>query len=103
MSHSFRTSIFMSKDDFIAYLDEYVSQFNVHPRCRHHVDSAIYDEYEELWELKVKNMASASSTDARLDDRGKFIIGCGNSGMESTNGLADNGAHASLVVRSQSY
>ncbi|KAM1052480.1 hypothetical protein FF1_000067 [Malus domestica] len=61
MSHSFRTSIFMSKDDFIAYLDEYVSRFNVHPRYRHHVDSAIYDEYEELWELKTIEYEYCSS------------------------------------------
>ncbi|KAB2618985.1 indole-3-pyruvate monooxygenase YUCCA10 [Pyrus ussuriensis x Pyrus communis] len=140
MPHSFRTSTFMSKDDFIAYLDEYVSRFNVNPRYCRHVDSAVYDEDEEIWKVKVTGpdqyeyyssdflvVATGENSQAIIPadlpglesftgkvvhacdykngesfkDKQVLVIGCGNSGMEISNDLADNGAHASLVIRSQ--
>ncbi|XP_009355894.2 probable indole-3-pyruvate monooxygenase YUCCA10 [Pyrus x bretschneideri] len=142
MPHSFRTSTFMSKDDFIAYIDEYVSRFNVNPRYCRHVDSAVYDEDEEIWKVKVTGpdqyeyyssdflvVATGENSQAIIPadlpglesftgkvvhacdykngesfkDKQVLVIGCGNSGMEISNDLADNGAHASLVIRSQMH
>ncbi|KAK9933769.1 hypothetical protein M0R45_020945 [Rubus argutus] len=38
---------------------------------------------------------------ASFRDKSVLVIGCGNSGMEISNDLSENGAHASIVVRSQ--
>lgn len=142
MSHPFRTSIFMSKDDFIRYLDEYVARFNVNPRYCSDVEEAVYDEEEAKWRVTVKDTASGTVYEIASDflvvatgensqpflpsdlpgmetfpgkvvhssdykngavfkDEKVLVIGCGNSGMEISNDLADNGAHTSIVVRSQ--
>lgn len=38
---------------------------------------------------------------ASFRDKSVLVIGCGNSGMEISNDLSENGAHSSIVVRSQ--
>ncbi|XP_004296833.1 PREDICTED: flavin-containing monooxygenase YUCCA10-like [Fragaria vesca subsp. vesca] len=38
---------------------------------------------------------------ASFKDQNVLVVGCGNSGMEISNDLAESGAHASIVVRSQ--
>ncbi|KAM5568992.1 putative indole-3-pyruvate monooxygenase YUCCA10 [Rosa sericea] len=45
--------------------------------------------------------ASDYKCGASFKDKSVLVIGCGNSGMEISNDLSENGAHASIVVRSQ--
>ncbi|KAM5568994.1 putative indole-3-pyruvate monooxygenase YUCCA10 [Rosa sericea] len=63
---------------------------------------AIIPELPGLETFKGKVIhASDYKCGASLKDKSVLVIGCGNSGMEISNDLSENGAHASIVVRSQ--
>ncbi|OAY25626.1 probable indole-3-pyruvate monooxygenase YUCCA11 [Manihot esculenta] len=48
---------FIPRSDFISYLDNYVSRFNIEPRCRRNVESAYFDDKEGgNWCVTVKNL-----------------------------------------------
>lgn len=49
---------YISRVDFIKYLDEYMSFFGIEPRCSRTVERAWYDEVEEKWKVMVDNTSS---------------------------------------------
>ncbi|KAB1210598.1 putative indole-3-pyruvate monooxygenase YUCCA10 [Morella rubra] len=56
--HSSTTPIFMSKDIFVSYIDNYVSKFNMNIRYYCSVESSCYDVTERKWRIEVKNILS---------------------------------------------
>lgn len=56
--HSPSTPTYLSKDEFIQYIDGYVSDFNIKPRLSCCVECALYLEDERKWNIRVKNYAS---------------------------------------------
>ncbi|KAB1210578.1 putative indole-3-pyruvate monooxygenase YUCCA10 [Morella rubra] len=56
--HSSTTPIFMSKDIFVSYIDNYVSKFNMNIRYYCSVESSCYDVTEGKWRIEVKNILS---------------------------------------------
>ncbi|GKV35382.1 hypothetical protein SLEP1_g43656 [Rubroshorea leprosula] len=56
--HSPTTPKYMPKATFLAYLDEYVSKFNINPRYNRHVESAEFDESIKSWRVEAKNLLS---------------------------------------------
>ncbi|KAJ8443904.1 hypothetical protein Cgig2_032728 [Carnegiea gigantea] len=63
MPHSPETKKYMPKDDFIRYIDDYVSHFNIRPRYGHSVECAHFNEDEGKWyiEVKTNNMLPSSN------------------------------------------
>jgi indole-3-pyruvate monooxygenase len=55
MPHPPETSTFLSKDDFLQYIDNYVSRFDINPRYFRSVRSAFYDKDEKKWRVEAKN------------------------------------------------
>lgn len=55
MPHPLTCPTFMSKNDFVQYLDNYVSYFNINPLYCRSVISASYDEIESKWRIEAKN------------------------------------------------
>ncbi|GAB2298514.1 hypothetical protein Dimus_032577 [Dionaea muscipula] len=53
---------YVSKDDFLRYLDNYTAHFNIRPLYCRCVDQARYDEVVEKWIVKVKNGAREEET-----------------------------------------
>ncbi|XAR62416.1 Indole-3-pyruvate monooxygenase [Bertholletia excelsa] len=49
---------FMPKKNFLAYLDDYVSRFNVKPSYGRLVESASYDGVAKKWRVVAKNVVS---------------------------------------------
>ncbi|KAE8672254.1 putative indole-3-pyruvate monooxygenase YUCCA10 [Hibiscus syriacus] len=49
---------FISKEQFISYLDDYVSRFKITPLYRRCVESAEFDEATEKWIVKARNLDS---------------------------------------------
>ncbi|XP_002520254.2 probable indole-3-pyruvate monooxygenase YUCCA11 [Ricinus communis] len=47
--------IFMPKNEFIAYLDNYVSRFDIKIRYHRYVESAFYDETAKKWCVEAEN------------------------------------------------
>ncbi|CAK7350762.1 unnamed protein product [Dovyalis caffra] len=47
---------FVPRSGFVNYLDNYVSQFGVNPRCNRSVESAYHDEESGKWYIKAKNL-----------------------------------------------
>ncbi|KAL9235804.1 hypothetical protein vseg_010539 [Gypsophila vaccaria] len=45
---------YVSKDDFVRYIDEYVDQFDIKPEYKTRVDNAIYDEDAKIWRVSAK-------------------------------------------------
>ncbi|KAL9435763.1 hypothetical protein AB3S75_021933 [Citrus x aurantiifolia] len=52
--------MFVSRAQFIEYLDHYVSHFNIGPSIRYQrsVESASYDEATNMWNVKASNLLS---------------------------------------------
>ncbi|XWS33161.1 hypothetical protein CRYUN_Cryun22dG0055400 [Craigia yunnanensis] len=59
--HSPDSPTYIPKDDFLEYLDEYVSTFNIQPQYHRSVESACYDEIDGKWRIEAKNMQSGDA------------------------------------------
>ncbi|XP_009616866.3 putative indole-3-pyruvate monooxygenase YUCCA10 [Nicotiana tabacum] len=49
---------YLSKNEFIQYLDEYVENFNINPKFQCCVEMAFYEKEEKKWNIKVRNVAT---------------------------------------------
>ncbi|KAK8650692.1 hypothetical protein V6N13_140319 [Hibiscus sabdariffa] len=49
---------FISKHQFISYLDDYVSHFKISPLYRRNVESAEFDKATKKWIVKARNLRS---------------------------------------------
>ncbi|GMH25112.1 hypothetical protein Nepgr_026955 [Nepenthes gracilis] len=56
--HSHTASTYMSKDDFIQYLDDYVAEFNIVIRHCRFVNSALYVKSSGKWHIESRNSDS---------------------------------------------
>ncbi|KAL5705482.1 indole-3-pyruvate monooxygenase [Ranunculus cassubicifolius] len=52
---------YVPKDQFIAYIDNYASFFQVSPNYSRSVESAFYDENAKKWRVSAKNIVSSES------------------------------------------
>ncbi|XP_021301614.1 indole-3-pyruvate monooxygenase YUCCA6 isoform X2 [Sorghum bicolor] len=140
------TPPYPTRDQFIAYLDDYARAFGIEPRLGARVRRAAYDAAIGFWRVTVdedaggdggatvasteflsrwlvvatgenaepawpegvegmdgyRGVAMHTSSYKKGDEfRGKnvLVVGCGNSGMEVSLDLCNNGAKASMVVR----
>ncbi|TKY72768.1 indole-3-pyruvate monooxygenase YUCCA10 [Spatholobus suberectus] len=55
MPHPPSAPTFLSKADFIQYIDTYIARFNINPLYCHLVQSAVYDEVGNKWRVEAKN------------------------------------------------
>ncbi|KAF9612340.1 hypothetical protein IFM89_039058 [Coptis chinensis] len=49
---------YVPKDQFISYIDEYASNFKIHPKYRRFVESASYEVCTNKWRIVAKNAIS---------------------------------------------
>ncbi|CAL5427937.1 unnamed protein product [Camellia sinensis] len=70
MSYPQNFPTYVSKKQFIQYLDDYVAHFNISPMYNRPVVSADYDEVSQKWKVKVRNMVS----DEVEEYSGKFMV-----------------------------
>lgn len=49
---------YVSRNEFLRYLDEYVSRFQISPLYKRCVESAEYDINDESWKVKARNLGS---------------------------------------------
>ncbi|CAL5353894.1 unnamed protein product [Camellia sinensis] len=70
MSYPKNSPTYVSKKQFIQYLDDYVAHFNISPTYNRPVVSADYDEVSQKWKVKVRNMVS----DEVEEYSGKFMV-----------------------------
>ncbi|KAE8660627.1 putative indole-3-pyruvate monooxygenase YUCCA11 [Hibiscus syriacus] len=61
---------FISKEQFISYLDDYVSRFKITPLYRRCVESAEFDEATERWIVKARNLGSNEVEEFK----GRFLV-----------------------------
>ncbi|PON36436.1 Dimethylaniline monooxygenase, N-oxide-forming [Parasponia andersonii] len=61
---------YIPKNDFVRYLDNYVSRFHVSPILNRNVESAFFDDNISKWSVVVKNLIS----DAYEVFFGKFLV-----------------------------
>lgn len=64
------TPRFVSKEGFIKYLDNYVSHFEINPKCYRYVVSGYYEEKQEGWRIVAINTA----LDTHEVYFGKFLV-----------------------------
>lgn len=55
MPHPSTSPTFISKNEFVKYLDDYISHFNINPRYCCAVTSASYDEDDRKWWIEAKS------------------------------------------------
>ncbi|KAG5581444.1 hypothetical protein H5410_052071 [Solanum commersonii] len=58
MPHATSSPKYLSKNEFIQYLDEYVEHFNIKPKFQTCVELAFYNSEENKWNVKSRNVAS---------------------------------------------
>ncbi|GAU44776.1 hypothetical protein TSUD_27450 [Trifolium subterraneum] len=61
MPHPPSGPTYLSKDQFLQYIDKYVEHFNIKPRYCHVVVSAEYDELSKKWSVETKNTREDTS------------------------------------------
>ncbi|CAJ2628731.1 unnamed protein product [Trifolium pratense] len=61
MPHPPSGPTYLSKDQFLQYIDKYVEHFNIKPRYCHVVVSAEYDEVTNKWRVEAKNTREDTS------------------------------------------
>ncbi|KAI3918170.1 hypothetical protein MKX01_041490 [Papaver californicum] len=105
---------YMSKDQFIVYLENYASRFKANPSYNRLVEFASFDESTKKWYLKYicrfLVVATGQNSDAYVPEiegldsfRGEanknvMVVGAGNSGMEIAPDLSFFGAKTSIVI-----
>ncbi|KAK4418193.1 putative indole-3-pyruvate monooxygenase YUCCA10 [Sesamum alatum] len=52
---------YLSRKEFIQYLNDYVSRFSISPRYRRLVETASYDEIAGKWKIAARNMGSGEA------------------------------------------
>lgn len=67
------TPTYVPKNDFVRYLDNYVSHFHVSPLLNRNVESAFYDENVAKWSVVVKDLTS-DSDNAYEVYFGKYLV-----------------------------
>ncbi|KAK7316962.1 hypothetical protein RJT34_00805 [Clitoria ternatea] len=60
MPHPPTAPTFLSKHDFLKYIDTYVARFNITPRYCRLVESAVHDHVEDKWRVETKNTRDGS-------------------------------------------
>lgn len=61
---------YVPRNEFLKYLDEYVSRFEIRPLYRRCVEFAEYDEVTQGWKVKARNLISN-----QLEEyNGKFLV-----------------------------
>ncbi|KAK2649316.1 hypothetical protein Ddye_016805 [Dipteronia dyeriana] len=66
---------YVSKNQFIQYLDDYVSRFDVKPLYGRSVESAVYDEASKRWTVKAKNVTGTSGDQSEKEAYfGRFLV-----------------------------
>ncbi|KAG5019426.1 hypothetical protein JHK87_015281 [Glycine soja] len=55
MPHSPSSPTFLSKDEFVQYIDSYIARFNINPLYCRFIEFAAYDEVENKWRVEAKN------------------------------------------------
>ncbi|CAA0828156.1 Probable indole-3-pyruvate monooxygenase YUCCA10 [Striga hermonthica] len=116
---------YMSRADFVDYLTDYVSRFEIKPRYGRRVVEAKHDAESCWYRSRFVVVATGETCDpwappvegldgfggevvhsteykngARFSGERVLVVGAGNSGMEIGLDLANHGAKASIVVRS---
>ncbi|XVE77689.1 hypothetical protein DITRI_Ditri13aG0082400 [Diplodiscus trichospermus] len=61
---------FISKNQFVSYLDDYVSHFKINPLCRRCVELAEFDEASKKWIVKARNLGSGEVEEFT----GRFLV-----------------------------
>nr|GMD23610.1 probable indole-3-pyruvate monooxygenase YUCCA10 [Ipomoea batatas] len=61
---------YVPKKQFISYLDQYVENFKITPRCERAVESAVYDEGAGKWEMRAR-MADSGEVE---EYSGRFLV-----------------------------
>ncbi|CAN0878943.1 Probable indole-3-pyruvate monooxygenase YUCCA11 [Linum grandiflorum] len=64
-----KSSKFVPRNEFLDYLDEYVSRFEINPRYMKSVEGAIHDG--ERWRVKVKDLCQEDCEEVYL---GKYLV-----------------------------
>uniref|UniRef100_A0A7C9DDF2 Flavin-containing monooxygenase n=1 Tax=Opuntia streptacantha TaxID=393608 RepID=A0A7C9DDF2_OPUST len=62
---------YVSKDDFIQYLDNYVAHFHIEPLCRRRVENARFDQGTKRWHVKAINGAKGGVEEEYV---GRFLV-----------------------------
>ncbi|KAK9742357.1 hypothetical protein RND81_03G166600 [Saponaria officinalis] len=55
--HPRQAKKYMPKNDFINYVDDYVTHFGIKPRYNHVVEHAAFDEIQGKWEIRALDMS----------------------------------------------
>ncbi|XP_015169039.1 probable indole-3-pyruvate monooxygenase YUCCA10 [Solanum tuberosum] len=58
MPHATSSPKYLSKNEFIQYLDEYVRHFNIKPKFQTCVELAFYNNEEKKWNVQSRNVAT---------------------------------------------
>ncbi|KAK3193972.1 hypothetical protein Dsin_025282 [Dipteronia sinensis] len=66
---------YVSKNQFIQYLDDYVSRFDINPLYGRSVESAEYDEACKRWTVKARNVTGTSGDQTEEEVYfGRFLV-----------------------------
>ncbi|XP_073286964.1 probable indole-3-pyruvate monooxygenase YUCCA10 [Primulina huaijiensis] len=63
---------YLSRMDFVQYLNDYVSHFRIHPIFRQAVEAAAYDEVAGKWNVKARD--SGTGSDEVKEYRSRFLV-----------------------------
>ncbi|XP_068655714.1 probable indole-3-pyruvate monooxygenase YUCCA11 isoform X2 [Aristolochia californica] len=61
---------FIPRKDFVRYLDEYVSRFDLKPLCSRSVESATFSQADKAWIVQARN----TKTDVMEEYQGSFLV-----------------------------
>jgi indole-3-pyruvate monooxygenase len=63
MSHPSDTPKYITKEQFVKYVDEYVDHFNIFPKYSTSVESCEYDEVSNCWDVIARDLVNGQVTE----------------------------------------
>ncbi|CAL5202669.1 unnamed protein product [Lathyrus oleraceus] len=100
MSHPPSGPTYLTKDQFLQYIDKYVDHFVIKPRYYRVVESAMYDEVRSKWTIEAKNTFEGTLEVYRA----KFlVIASGENSEDFIPNVPGLGKFKGEVVHSKNY
>ncbi|KAF7840103.1 putative indole-3-pyruvate monooxygenase YUCCA10 [Senna tora] len=73
MPHPPSSPTFLSKKDFLHYIDDYITWFDIRPRYCRLVESVAFDEVERKWRIETRN-TNGGSLELREAYVAKYVV-----------------------------
>ncbi|XP_047309321.1 probable indole-3-pyruvate monooxygenase YUCCA10 [Impatiens glandulifera] len=94
---------YVSRKDFLKYLDDYVNHFKITPKYCRVVESAVYDEMSKKWNIMARNIVNSDMNHVEEYSCSVLVVATGETGDEFIPTIEGLGTFTGEVIHSTQF